>query len=92
MLTIRIEEKLKRDLEEYCAVSNVTVSDLIRDLIKVKLKQKQYNPHLVVVWTLDTTITVKEYPFKEDAEKTCNEIALTQARKVVLAKIVREMS
>jgi hypothetical protein len=40
MLNIRIEEKLKKELEKYCESNNVTVSDLVRDLISFELRQK----------------------------------------------------
>jgi len=40
MLNIRIEEKLKKELEKYCESNNVTVSDLVRDLISFELREK----------------------------------------------------
>lgn len=40
MLTIRIEDKLKKELEKYCESNNVTVSDLVRDLVSSELRQK----------------------------------------------------
>jgi hypothetical protein len=60
--------------------------------------EKEYNPHVVVVWMSSlrgsgsfaapfTTVAVKEYPFKEDAEEKYNE--LIHADKVVLAKVVK---
>ena len=39
MLNIRIEEKTKKELEQYCAANNITISDLLRDLINVELRK-----------------------------------------------------
>lgn len=39
MLNIRIEEETKKELEQYCAANNITISDLLRDLINVELRK-----------------------------------------------------
>lgn len=53
-----------------------------------ELPVREYNPHVVVVWTSATTIAAQEYSCKEDAEEKYE--ALVQARfKVVLAKVVK---
>ena len=50
---------------------------------------KEYAPHVIVVWTSPTTVAVKEYPYKEDAEEKYNEVVQTHAQRVVLAKIIK---
>lgn len=50
--------------------------------------EKKYDPHVVVVWTSDTTIAAQEYSYKEDAEEKYE--ALTQSHfKAVLAKVIK---
>jgi len=51
--------------------------------------EKKYDPHVVIVWTSDTTVAVKEYPYKEDAEEKYHQLTETHAQKVVLAQVVR---
>ena len=53
------------------------------------VKQKQYDPHVIVLWVSDTTFAVKEFPFKEDAEEKYNEVVQTRVLKVVLAKVIK---
>ena len=50
--------------------------------------EKQYNPHVVVVWATNAMVA-QEFPHIEDAEDKYNEIVQTHPRKVVLAKVVR---
>lgn len=50
---------------------------------------KEYNPHVIVVWTSDTTVAVKEYSYKEDAEEKYQELVALHVQKIVLAKVVR---
>lgn len=50
---------------------------------------KEYNPHIIVVWTSPSTVAVKEYPYKEDAEEKYNELLQLGAVKVVLAKTIK---
>ena len=51
--------------------------------------EKEYNPHVVVVWTSATTVAVKEYSYKEDAEEKYHQLTEMHVQKVVLAKVVR---
>jgi len=60
----------------------------LRRLLK-KESVKDYDPHVVVVWTSPTTVAVKEYPYREDAEEKYNEVVQAHAQKVVLAKIIK---
>jgi len=53
---------------------------------------KEYNPHVIIVWTSETAVAVKEYPYKEDAEEKYNEIVQLHPYKVVLAKVVKAHS
>jgi len=50
---------------------------------------KEYNPHVVIVWTSPTQVAVQEYPYKEDAEEKYNDIAQLHVYKVVLAQRVK---
>jgi len=53
------------------------------------LSHKTYEPHIVVVWTSDTSVAVKEYSYKEDAEEKYNQV-VQMHYKVALAKVVKE--
>lgn len=53
------------------------------------MSEKTYEPHVIVVWTSDTTVAVKEYSYKEDAVEKYNELREAHVQKVVLAKVVR---
>jgi len=50
--------------------------------------EKTYSPHIVVVWTSDTTVAVKEYHYQEDAEEKYHELVELHQR-VTLAKVVK---
>lgn len=50
---------------------------------------KEYNPHMVIVWTTAKEVAIKEFSYKEDAESKYNEIVQLNAEKVVLAKLVK---
>ena len=50
---------------------------------------KEYNPHIIVVWTSDTTVAVKEYHYQEDAEEKYRELTEAHVQKVVLAKVTK---
>ena len=52
--------------------------------------EKHYDPHIVVVWTSETTVAVQEFPYEEDAVEKYNEVVQLHFRKVALARIVRE--
>jgi hypothetical protein len=51
---------------------------------------KTYSPHIVVVWTSDTTVVVKEYPYQEDAEEKYEELIQVHVQKITLAKVVKK--
>lgn len=56
------------------------------------MSTKQYNPHVVIVWTTATTATtvvIKEFSYEEDARAKYEELVSLHAEKVVLAKVVR---
>ena len=61
----------------------------LRQALEKQDLSKEYNPHVVIVWTGSTNVAVQEYPYKEDAEEKYNEIVQLHVRKVVLAKIVK---
>lgn len=50
---------------------------------------KEYDPHVIVVWTSPNAVAVQEYPYKEDAEEKYNDVVQAHAQKVVLAKIIK---
>jgi len=54
-------------------------------------QNKVYEPHAVIVWPSPTTVAVKEYPYKEDAEAKYEEI-VQMHQTVALAKIVKKHS
>jgi len=54
-----------------------------------KTEPKEYNPHVIVVWTSSETIAVQEYAYKEDAEEKYNELVQTHIQKIVLAKVIK---
>jgi len=60
----------------------------LRKLLK-KESVKEYDPHVVIVWTSPTTVAVKEFPYGEDAEEKYNELVQLHAQKVVLAKVIK---
>ena len=50
---------------------------------------KEYNPHIIAVWTSSTIVFVKEFPFKEDAEEKYRELLEVHTQKIVMAKVVK---
>lgn len=51
--------------------------------------EKTYAPHIIVVWTSDTTVGAQLFPYKEDAEDKYQELVRRRVPKVVLAKVVK---
>lgn len=49
---------------------------------------KEYSPHIVVVWTSPTSVAVKEFPYREDAEAKYQELVEAH-QKVTLAKVTK---
>ena len=52
------------------------------------MSKKEYNPHIVVVWTSPTTVAAKEFPYQEDAEEKYHEVVELH-QKVTLAKVIK---
>jgi len=55
----------------------------------VKKKEKEFNPHVVLLWGNAKAIAVREFSFKEDAESLYEDAVQAHAFKVVLAKVVK---
>lgn len=51
--------------------------------------EKKYDPHVVVVWPNSSTVAVKEFSHKEEAEEKYEELVQKHAPKVVLAQVVK---
>lgn len=52
---------------------------------------KEYNPHIVAVWTSpdNFAVVVQEFPYKEDAETKYEEIVQRGVSKIILAKVIK---